>query len=210
MTPQNLKTTGSGGVVNTSRLTGKERKEVREDWKWQKALRLKGRAKNNRRSGVWENQVATSLLARHGYPPWDTVIPEKQWAPPCKLPFSKFLGRFWAAKAMDGTCQGLALLAFVKASEAYLVDLLEDANLCTIHASWVTVILKDFQLGHCNQGESDWSVRPSACLACVSVLGVTVHIPVSTERNLFYCLLLFFLFFKCIAIIRFIVLVYLV
>ena len=42
--------------------------------------------------------------------------------------------------------QSLALSALQEASEAYLVGLFEDTNLCAIHAKRVTVMAKDMQL----------------------------------------------------------------
>ncbi|KAG0300098.1 centromeric DNA-binding histone H3-like protein cse4 [Dissophora globulifera] len=42
--------------------------------------------------------------------------------------------------------QGAALLALQEATEAYLVHLFEDANLCAIHAKRVTLMQRDIQL----------------------------------------------------------------
>lgn len=42
--------------------------------------------------------------------------------------------------------QGSALLALQEASEAYLVGLFEDTNLCAIHAKRVTIMPRDMQL----------------------------------------------------------------
>jgi histone H3 len=43
-----------------------------------------------------------------------------------------------------------AILALQKASEAFVVGLYEDTNLCTIHAKCVTIMPKDMQLARCN------------------------------------------------------------
>ena len=40
-----------------------------------------------------------------------------------------------------------------EASEAYLVGLFEDSNLCAIHAKRVTIMTKDIELALCIQGE---------------------------------------------------------
>jgi histone H3 len=40
----------------------------------------------------------------------------------------------------------MAILALQEASEAYLVGLYEDTNLCAIHAKRVTIMPKDMQL----------------------------------------------------------------
>ena len=43
--------------------------------------------------------------------------------------------------------QGHAAIIYLQeAAEAYVVGLMEDANLCTIHAKWVTIMPKDIQL----------------------------------------------------------------
>ena len=49
--------------------------------------------------------------------------------------------------------QSGAIMALQEASDAYLVGLLEDANLCAIHAKRVTIMPKDIQLAHCIRGE---------------------------------------------------------
>ena len=38
------------------------------------------------------------------------------------------------------------VMALQEATEAYLIQLLEDSNLCAIHAKQVTILLKDMQL----------------------------------------------------------------
>lgn len=49
--------------------------------------------------------------------------------------------------------QSLALLALQEASEAYLVGLFEDTNLCAIHGKRVTIMPKDIQLARRIRGE---------------------------------------------------------
>ncbi len=49
--------------------------------------------------------------------------------------------------------QSMAVLALQEASEAYLVGLFEDTNLCAIHAKHVTIMPKDMQLVCRIQGE---------------------------------------------------------
>ncbi|MEQ2315676.1 hypothetical protein AMECASPLE_024876 [Ameca splendens] len=50
-------------------------------------------------------------------------------------------------------------MALQEASEPYLVHLLEDTNLCTIHAKRVTIMPKDIQLIHRIRGTSSHQVR---------------------------------------------------
>ena len=49
--------------------------------------------------------------------------------------------------------QSLAIKALQEASEAYLVGLFEDTNLCAIHAKRVTIMPKDIQLARRIRGE---------------------------------------------------------
>ena len=49
--------------------------------------------------------------------------------------------------------QSSAVLALQEASEAYLVGLFEDTNLCAIHAKRVTIMPKDVQLARRIRGE---------------------------------------------------------
>ena len=52
--------------------------------------------------------------------------------------------------------QRSALEALHEASEAYLVDLLEDANLLAIHARCITLQPRDIQLAQRIRGENTW------------------------------------------------------
>ena len=49
--------------------------------------------------------------------------------------------------------QGHTIICLQEAEEAYKVGLMEDANLCAIHAKWVTIMPKDIQLACRIQGE---------------------------------------------------------
>ena len=49
--------------------------------------------------------------------------------------------------------QSAAIGALQEASEAYLVGLFEDTNLCAIHAKRVTIMPKDIQLARRIRGE---------------------------------------------------------
>ena len=71
-----------------------------------------------------------------------------------KLPFQRLV-REIAQNIMktDIRFQSRAIMALQEASEAYLVGLLEDTNLCAIHAKRVTIMPKDIQLAHRIRGE---------------------------------------------------------
>ena len=49
--------------------------------------------------------------------------------------------------------QSSAVMAMQEASEAYLVGVFEDTNLCAIHARRVTIMPKDMQLARRIRGE---------------------------------------------------------
>jgi len=52
--------------------------------------------------------------------------------------------------------QASAVLALQEAAEAYFFGLLQDAQLCAIHAKRVTVLSKDIQLARGIRGERAW------------------------------------------------------
>mmetsp|Transcript_2097 Transcript_2097/g.5814 ORF Transcript_2097/g.5814 Transcript_2097/m.5814 type:complete len:150 (-) Transcript_2097:213-662(-) len=64
-----------------------------------------------------------------------------------KLPFARLvreIGNMVAPEPFRWTAE--ALLALQEATEAFLVGLFEDCNLCAIHAKRVTIMPKDLQL----------------------------------------------------------------
>ena len=64
-----------------------------------------------------------------------------------KLPFQRLVRKIAQDLGkMNMRFQSGAIMALQEASEAYLVGLLEDSNLCAIHAKRVTIMLKDIQL----------------------------------------------------------------
>jgi len=63
-----------------------------------------------------------------------------------KLPFQRLIREIAQDFKSDLRFQGGALLALQEASEAFLVRLFEDCNLCAIHGKRVTVMVKDIQL----------------------------------------------------------------
>ena len=70
-----------------------------------------------------------------------------------KLPFQRLVRQI-AQDFMNGLrFQSTAILALQEASEAYLVSLFEDTNLCAQHAKRVTIMPKDIQLARRIRGE---------------------------------------------------------
>ena len=77
---------------------------------------------------IWQYQKSTELLIR-------------------KLPFSRLVCEIAQEVGKRDMCfQGSTIICLQEAAEAFLVSLLEDANLCAIHAKRVTIMPKDIQL----------------------------------------------------------------
>ena len=70
-----------------------------------------------------------------------------------KRPFQRLVREIAQNYKSDLRFQSSAILALQEASEAYLVGLFEDTNLCAIHAKRVTIMPKDIQLARRVRGE---------------------------------------------------------
>merc|ERR1712043_54981 len=70
-----------------------------------------------------------------------------------KLPFQRLVRDIASEVKADCRFQSQAILALQEATEAYLVGLFEDTNLCAIHARRVTIMPKDMQLARRIRGE---------------------------------------------------------
>ena len=70
-----------------------------------------------------------------------------------KLPFQRVVREIAQDIKTDLRFQSAAVLCLQEATEAYLVGLLDDANLCAIHARRVTIMPKDIQLARRIRGE---------------------------------------------------------
>ena len=70
-----------------------------------------------------------------------------------KLPFLRLVRELFHNQKAGMPIQASAIYALQEASEAYLVYLFKDANLCAIHAKHVTIMLKDIQLARQICGE---------------------------------------------------------
>ena len=79
---------------------------------------------------IWQFQKSTELLIQ-------------------KLPFLQLVCKIaLEVGKYDLHFQGSAIICLQETAEAYVVSLMEDANLCTIHAKRVTIMPKDIQLAH--------------------------------------------------------------
>ena len=63
-----------------------------------------------------------------------------------KMPFQRLVREIATQYAPDLRFQASAIAALQEATEAYMVSLFEDSNLCAIHAKRVTVMNKDIAL----------------------------------------------------------------
>ena len=70
----------------------------------------------------------------------------------CKLPFQQLVREITQDYKGDLRFQSISIMALQEASEAYLVSLAEDINLCAIHAKRVTIMPKDIQLARSIRG----------------------------------------------------------
>ena len=70
-----------------------------------------------------------------------------------KAPFQRLVREIAQDMKSDLRFQSTAILALQEASEAYLIGLFEDTNLCAIHAKRVTIMPKDMQLARRIRGE---------------------------------------------------------
>ena len=71
-----------------------------------------------------------------------------------KLPFQRLVRQIAQDFKTDVRFQNAAVAALQEASEAYLVRLFEDSNLCAVHAKRVTIMPKDIQLAKRIRGEN--------------------------------------------------------
>lgn len=70
-----------------------------------------------------------------------------------KLSFHRLVREITLKFKQDMRFQGKALDAMHEATEMYMVGLMEDTNLCAIHARRVTIMPKDMQLARRIRGE---------------------------------------------------------
>ena len=69
------------------------------------------------------------------------------------MPFQRLVREIAQTYSLYLRFQSGAILALQEAAEAYLVGLLEDSNLCAIHAKRVTIMPRDMQLARRIRGE---------------------------------------------------------
>ena len=70
-----------------------------------------------------------------------------------RLPFQRLVRELAQEFKADLRFQSSAIAALQEATEAYLVSIFEDTNLCAIHAKRVTIMVKDLSLSRRIRGE---------------------------------------------------------
>ncbi|CAI4226621.1 unnamed protein product [Auanema sp. JU1783] len=70
-----------------------------------------------------------------------------------RLPFQRLVREIAQDFKTDLRFQSSAMMAAQEATEAYIIHLFEDTNLCAIHAKRVTIMPKDIQLARRIRGE---------------------------------------------------------
>jgi len=72
-----------------------------------------------------------------------------------RLPFARLVREIQQGLSRQSySWQASAILALQEASEAHLVGLFEDCNLCAVHAKRVTIMPKDMQLARRIRGQT--------------------------------------------------------
>ena len=105
-------------------------------------------------SEAYSNSVPTSggIKRPHRYRPGTVALREiRKYQKTTALlihkhPFQRLVREIAQVSRPDLRFQSAAVMALQEASEAYLVQLFENANLCAIHAKSVTIMPKDMQL----------------------------------------------------------------
>lgn len=103
--------------------------------------------------------AANGVKKPHRYRPGTVALREiKKWQKSTellvrKLPFQRLVREIAQEFKTDLRFQASSIMALQEASEAYLVGLNEDTNLCAIHAKRVSIMPKDMQLARRIRGE---------------------------------------------------------
>ena len=123
------------GIVKATRTKGKKLPAVQQGQKGQQKKPHRNRPGTVALREIRRYQKSTELLIR-------------------KLPFQRLVREIAQDLGkINIHFQSGAIMALQEALEAYLVGLLEDSNLCAVHAKWVTIMPKDIQLAHRIRGE---------------------------------------------------------
>jgi histone H3 len=117
-------------------------------------------AKKSPRTGAVLARMGTSSIKKpHRYRPGTRALMEiRRYQKSTdllirKLPFQRLVREIAQEIRTDLRFQSTAIMALQEASEAYLIGLFEDTNLCAIHARRVTILPKDMALARRIRGD---------------------------------------------------------
>ena len=111
-------------------------------------------------SKPWPKRKQVEKPSRRRYHPGMKAICEIQKFQKSTEPLIPKMAFLWIVREMlqckstEYRIQVGAILALHEAAEAYIIWLMEDTNLCAIHAKCVTILPKDMQLVRRIQGET--------------------------------------------------------
>ena len=139
-------------------------KGMQQEIEWQKRASQRNPAAGAGRSGVPARKstpaaVEGGVKKPHRYRPGTVALREiRRYQKSTellirKLPFQHLVRKIAMNYRSELRFQSAAIMALQEASEAYLVGLFEDSNLCAIPANPVTFLPKDIQLARCICGE---------------------------------------------------------
>ena len=69
------------------------------------------------------------------------------------MPFLQLVREILQKEHACHLIQASTILALHEAAELYLIQLIEDTNLCMMYVKWVTILPRDMQLAWCIMGE---------------------------------------------------------
>ncbi|KFD46387.1 hypothetical protein M513_12722 [Trichuris suis] len=102
---------------------------------------------------AWHRPSGPIDTAREQLPYERSVVTRKSTELLIRRPFQRLVREIAQDFKTDLRFQMSAVLALQEATEAYMVGLFEDTNLCAIHARRVTITAKDIQLARRIRGE---------------------------------------------------------
>ena len=139
-------------------------KGMQQEIEWQKRASQRNPTAGTGRSGIPARKstpaaVEGGVKKPHRYRPGTVALREiRRYQKSTellirKLPFQHLVREIAQDFKTELRFQSAAIMALQEASEAYLVGLFEDSNLCAIHAKRVTIMPKDIQLARRIHGE---------------------------------------------------------
>jgi histone H3 len=117
-----------------------------------KRPRIEKKVQTDENGNIIHTEKIPGIKKKHRYRPGTVALREiRRYQKSTELlmrkrPFMRLVREIAQDFKNDLRFQGSAILALQEASEAYLVGLFEDTNLCAIHAKRVTIMPKDIQL----------------------------------------------------------------